>query len=352
MARGRLLIPLLAVGCAVAEAGRMSPEEHGRALFEHEWTVDDPLSSGGDGLGPVYNATSCVACHNQGGVGGAGDRTADVEQRVLGNSTTVLHKHGVDDGYQDWRRKQAGGQLVRRNTPALFGLGLIDGISESAIHANLQGQASDVRGRAGVVEGGGTGRFGWKGDIPSVDAFVRQACAMELGLTNASHAAPADPSRKGTYEPEPDMTEEQIGFLTQFVKKLKRPKDVPEHDGRELFHEAGCVECHTADLDGVEGLYSDLALHDLGQGLASVGGSYGSRAPSLAQARLWRTPPLWGVADSAPYLHDGRADTLYEAIRMHGGQAQRASSAFLVMTPEEQATLQHFLLSLEAPDVD
>ena len=52
--------------------------ETGRQLFQHEWTPGDPLAGGGDGLGPVFNATSCVACHGQGGTGGAGSAELNV----------------------------------------------------------------------------------------------------------------------------------------------------------------------------------------------------------------------------------------------------------------------------------
>ena len=63
----------------------------------------------------------------------------------------------------------------------------------------------------------------------------------------------------------------------------------------------------------------------------------------------WRTPPLWGVADSAPYLHDGRASTLEEAIRLHGGQGADASQRFAQSSPAEQAQLIAFLKTLRAP---
>jgi CxxC motif-containing protein (DUF1111 family) len=63
----------------------------------------------------------------------------------------------------------------------------------------------------------------------------------------------------------------------------------------------------------------------------------------------WRTPPLWGVADSAPYLHDGRAATLEEAILMHGGQGRRAAERFDGLSPTEQSQLVAFLKSLRAP---
>jgi CxxC motif-containing protein (DUF1111 family) len=102
----------------------------------------------------------------------------------------------------------------------------------------------------------------------------------------------------------------------------------------------------------VRGIYSDLLLHRLGGELASGGSSYGRGMPVLVQTRRaaqdksratgslaerarsdeWRTPPLWGVADSAPYLHDGRADTLEEAIRLHSGQADNAARRFAKLT--------------------
>jgi CxxC motif-containing protein (DUF1111 family) len=65
----------------------------------------------------------------------------------------------------------------------------------------------------------------------------------------------------------------------------------------------------------------------------------------------WRTPPLWGLRDSAPYLHDGRAGTIDEAIRLHGGEAAASAQRYRQLTPREQSLLQSFLLSLAAPDV-
>ena len=63
----------------------------------------------------------------------------------------------------------------------------------------------------------------------------------------------------------------------------------------------------------------------------------------------WRTPPLWGVASSAPYMHDGRAATLEEAIAMHGGQGDRAAQNFTQLRPEQQSQLIAFLKTLKAP---
>src|SRR5262249_26209602 len=127
--------------------------------------------------------------------------------------------------------------------------------------------------------------------------------------------------------------------------------------GKHLFNTVGCAECHTPNLGGVEGLYSDLLLHRMGEELVG-GGSYNEPpAPPPSEEPLspgahpseWRTPPLWGVADSAPYLHDGRAATLEEAIRLHGGQGARSAQRFAQLRPEVQTQLIAFLKTLRAP---
>ena len=73
----------------------------------------------------------------------------------------------------------------------------------------------------------------------------------------------------------------------------------------------------------------------------------GSTSPSE-----WRTPPLWGVADSAPYLHDGRAATLAEAIKLHAGQAASSANRFAGLSNVQQEELIAFLNTLRAPSVE
>jgi len=131
--------------------------------------------------------------------------------------------------------------------------------------------------------------------------------------------------------------------------------------GKLAFSKIGCAECHTPSLGSVDGLYSDLLLHRMGQELQG-GGSYNDvprpitpppddSDPSSASPHPgeWRTPPLWGVADSAPYLHDGRAATLEDAIQMHRGQGAAAANKFAGLTPMEKNELVGFLRSLRAP---
>jgi len=383
----------------------------GEVLFKHEWKPRDPLSASGDGLGPVFNATSCVACHNQGGIGGAGGLTHNVttftvrpingvgkarEGVVHARSTkyqeTLAQVHFslpeiaqpplamlVDlPSRQNVERLMfpQGVHISQRNTPALFGAKLIDEIPERAIIANerreqlkwgmspAEGERAPV-GRAPRLAGGRIGRFGWKAQTASLSDFVQAACANELGLGNPGQAQPRPLSRPDYQAPGLDLTLDQCNQLTAYVASLPRPEERnleegPARDqvpaGKKLFNTVGCADCHTPNLGSVEGLYSDLLLHKMGQPLEG-GGSYNEppvplpdvppgEGPSPGE---WRTPPLWGVADSAPYLHDGRAATLEEAILLHDGQAQRAAQRYRELTGAEQAQLIAFLNTLRAP---
>ena len=102
----------------------------------------------------------------------------------------------------------------------------------------------------------------------------------------------------------------------------------------------------------MEGIYSDLLLHDMGMDLADSGSYYGAIEPISTEGvkgQEWRTPPLWGFRDSGPYLHDGRAESLEEAVAMHGGQGEPSARRFFELEPRERLRVQTFLNSLVAP---
>ena len=375
----------------------------GKMLFTHKWTANDPLSRGGDGLGPVFNANSCVECHFQGGLGGSG--------RLEHNVTTFFNPRGGPDGkpsqgvihafatnskYQEnlghvnpafgavvrpnLQQLEAlrnthfdGTQITQRNTPALFGAKLIDDLPERVIFAQERAQKVRWRasggeeapvGRALRLPDGRLGKFGWKAQSATLLDFVQAACANELGLGNPGAAQPT-PLAMTNYKPKGlDLTKEQCEQMTAFIAALPRPLErAPQEDqggrgaahGRELFGAIGCAECHVANLGGLNGIYSDLLVHRMGADLVG-GGSYNAPPPGVPESPgdsplpdEWRTPPLWGVADSAPYLHDGRAATLIDAIRMHAGQASGAAGRFERLSQAQQHDLVHFLRSLRAP---
>jgi CxxC motif-containing protein (DUF1111 family) len=386
----------------------------GRDLFSHEWTAGDPLAAGGDGLGPVFNAASCAACHRQGGAGGGGpvENNVTIFTRVSKESREanqgVVHKFATEDDFRETLTNVSarfpqtsqplladllpsgtsgcispphigtvpGVDITQRNTPALFGANLIDAVPDRLIIANERKQRlkwglsdSDTDdfpvGRAIRLSEGHVGKFGWKAHVGSLSEFVRVACANELGLGNPAQAQPASLS-KTNYRPRGlDLTDQQCNQLTAFVASLPQPKervpDSPEEtrqavSGKKLFGTIGCADCHSPDLGEAKGIYSDLLLHRMGSGLVG-GGTYGDPPPDLPafiegggpQPSEWRTPPLWGVADSAPYLHDGRAATLTDAIKLHAGQATKSAGRFAELPAGQRDELIAFLNTLRAP---
>ncbi len=161
----------------------------------------------------------------------------------------------------------------------------------------------------------------------------------------------------------------QCNQLIEYVRELRPPVLRPAIEasatlGFPIFVSIGCATCHATSLGGVDGLYSDLLLHDLGDRISDSGVYYGGPAPpggvrDLADAKEpqprtsgeagpteWRTAPLWGVADSAPYLHDGRASSLDEAIRLHGGEAAATSTRYMKLNRVDRHDLLAFLQSL------
>jgi CxxC motif-containing protein (DUF1111 family) len=271
-------------------------------------------------------------------------------------------------------------KLSQRNTPALWGAGLIDAIADTVIQDYAAAQkrdTPDVAGRVPRAGEGGVGRFGWRGQTATLRQFVLMACANELGLQTKDHLQPVNPLNTEYKPTGADMSEADIEALVAFVANLPRPIEAKPatsfaaesaRKGEKVFERIGCADCHPRTLGKVNGLFSDLLLHDLGPALedpvepnpeveelkfASYSGN-GSifvekepRDPSLP--RQWRTPPLWGVSDSAPYLHDGRAETLAEAITQHSGQASASAAKFRNLPSADRANLIAFLETLKAP---
>jgi CxxC motif-containing protein (DUF1111 family) len=443
-----------------ALAALSKPGIDGKELFDREWIPNDPRSHAGDGLGPLFNETSCVACHNQGGRGGAGPEAKNAqliaviassnpikprlstksnmvaEREVLklmhagfGNARSiVLHRLSTDENFASIRRTLTGGDdqagfsgrrrsneaggfrfvLSERNTPALFGSGAIDSISDEVLVAAAARKYADfpeVSGRVAKLGNGKIGRFGWKAQQARLSEFVYTACAVELGLDvpgveQAAYVTPtvekslhemAFPNRPEFASKEKhklDLTQQQCDALVDFVARLPKPRQrvaasTEEADylsgGQRLFETVGCAACHKPQLGDVAGIYSDLLLHDMGDALVDGAAYYGPSRNSTEQqdfdkplpgladrekkaelideskltgatSREWRTPPLWGLRDSAPYLHDGRAQNIEQAIALHGGEAKISAQRFEGLARAKQLQLALFLRSLEAPN--
>jgi CxxC motif-containing protein (DUF1111 family) len=420
---------LIALGLAAIGDARAAGEEpsrevnlRGAELFEREWLPATPGVPGPDGLGPVYDETSCIACHNQGGPGGAGPKSTNVE--ILSTSartrkdtesaaehhpgfrdanSVVLHRFGVHPVYKEWRLKLLGQERIanmvesveseikqvqlmedppsrtrvrglpltngllrsERNPPALFGVGLIDALADDVLVTAAEErfpEFPEIRGRVNRLKDGRIGRFGWKAETPDLREFVLSACANELGLEVPGHRqapSPLDPDAKAKGL---DLTLEECDALVAYVRGLRAPfsarpaparESVDVTEGRTLFEGAGCATCHRAHLGDVEGIYSDLLLHDMGPALSDSGSYYGVSNPSSptkgVKTQEWRTPPLWGFRDSGPYLHDGRARDLEQAVAFHDGQATNSAKRFFKLVPAERLLVQAFLRSLRPP---
>ena len=245
-----------------------------------------------------------------------------------------------------------------RNAPALFGSGRIDAIPERRDQGRgAAASPPEVAGRVSRLKDGRVGRFGWKAQVPGLEEFVLTACANEMGLEVTGHHQAPDPLGYGDDDdrPEPDMSDDECRALVTYVGALAAPVEWAGGEwlarGRTVFGRAGCADCHRPSLGGVNGIYSDLLVHDMGPGLNDAAVYYGreseeENSPGVPKSPEWRTPPLWGVADSAPYLHDGRARTLAAAIQLHGGQAKASAARFAALAPAERSQLLDFLGSL------
>ncbi len=402
----------------------------GEMLFFKEWVPNDPASPHGDGLGPVFNESSCVACHGLGAPGGAGPESKNVViLTAITNSgrgvlqglervhpgfrdtrSIVLHRSGTDSTYGSWRRhfledrrekvantrpdaaEEAVEDRIRRiadqttpnsrlrerstrlqaksgltlrvserNSPALFGAGRIDAIPSEVLIEGARLEPAEVRGRVGRNRDGRVNRFGWKAQIAGLHEFVRGACASELGLEVPGHSQSVSPLAPLDKAKGLDLDQADCDALVAYVRALPAPvvvdPDGPQGtrdmgEGRRLFAEVGCAACHAPSLGDVRGIYSDLLLHEMGASLGDSGSSYGIEGPESPGGPSpgeWRTPPLWGFRDSGPYLHDGRAQTLEEAVALHAGQATQAARRFFALTSEGQSQVEAFLKSLVAP---
>lgn len=404
--RAALLATILLAGWSARAAWRwvQSPGpadiRAGQQLFTHKWVPHDPHSAAGDGLGPMFNARSCAECHFQGGVGGGGGMAQNVAAfevlPTLGHPQPtggVIHAFATQPDWSDSpdvvRRLfpivprgvtltavcrtpllKDYDPLVRHsiNTPTLFGAGAIDRLSPTAIrlhHAqrNLaiipQDMALDFQhaapGRLRILPGGRVGKFGWKAQFATLEEFVANACAVEVGLTTPTRKQHLPQRHTEDPDARPDLDRRQFAQLVAFVAELPPPQPPLSLDssivvdrGRELFSAIGCADCHTPDLGGVRGVYSDFCLHDLTDPQTD-GYTATPQVPipdDYPRPSEWKTPPLWGAAQTAPYLHDGTAPTFERAIEAHAGQARHVREKFRNLPAQDCGAVLRFLDSL------
>jgi len=267
-----------------------------------------------------------------------------------------------------------------RVAPPMIGLGLLEAIPEEAILANAAAQAKEKNGIHGrpnqvwddALQKTVMGRFGWKAGQPNLNQQNVHAFSGDMGLTtslrpfddctDAQTACKQAPNGNGP-DGEPEVSDNILRLVLFYSRNLAVParrgvNDAEVLAGKNLFFQAGCDSCHTPKYTTAANAaepelasqvirpYSDLLLHDMGDGLAD------NRTEFQASGRDWRTPPLWGigltqaVSGHTQFLHDGRARNLLEAVLWHGGEAQAAQQQVLSFNAEQRAALLAFLNSL------
>jgi CxxC motif-containing protein (DUF1111 family) len=348
--------------------------ERGRALFAVVFTPET-------GLGPLFNANGCATCHAAPAVGGVGPQIethatafdgAQCEgfdeinggSVVQDSSTPLLLAAGIDG---EPVLPQATG-TGRRTTPDLFGFGLLEAVADDEIlrRADPEDRNNDgISGRATIVPpeepGGATliGRFGKKGQVPDLLDFITDAFIYEQGITSEDEPeeqlVAGNPLPPGVDPaPDPEISEEDLRDVVRFVQLLAPPQALrlswQGEQGKRLFGEIGCASCHAPalrtgrhELRALSGrvvwAYSDLLLHDLGPENADI--CNGEATPAE-----FRTEPLMGLRFSTTFMHDGRATSIEQAIRLHGGEGSRARDKFDRLSSRQRDALLRFLKSL------
>jgi CxxC motif-containing protein (DUF1111 family) len=264
-----------------------------------------------------------------------------------------------------------------RAAPQLVGMGLLEAIPESAILESADPEDADgngISGRIRIVQDPVTrqprlGRFGWKAGQATIRYQAAAALNSDMGVMTSVFPEPdCGTEQSGCGTSGAELSDTDLGNLTKYFALLgirpQRSLDDPTAlSGEELFESTGCASCHvttfvTSEYHPLAELrgqtihpYTDLLLHDMGPELADSLPE-GDPAEGGASGAEWRTAPLWSIGLTAAvnageaYLHDGRARTLDEAIRWHGGEGEAAKQAYLALSAPNQAALIAFLKSL------
>lgn len=358
-----------------------------------------------EGVGPLFIASSCATCHPGDGRGHpvfSLTRFGRMEDGVFNPMRSYggpqLQNRAVA-GFEPERLPESATGVTRLIAPAVTGLGLLEAVDDATIIAMSDPHDEDGDGISGrvqridssdfiadiisiealvddessgrarflPVDGRYIGRFGRKGLTISLLHQTVQAYIEDMGLTTDLVPQDLFNVQIGGFStddvPDPEITADVVNSVVFYLKTLRPPERRSSDDpdvmaGEQLFTEIGCAACHVptlrtgrseiAALNEVEfHPYTDLLLHDMGPELDD------GYTEGIASTSEWRTPPLWGIGlaeqfqgGTAYYLHDGRATTLRDAIRYHGGEGAASRDAFGRLSETDQERLLQFLKSL------
>jgi CxxC motif-containing protein (DUF1111 family) len=333
---------------------------HGDALF------DLPLRDA-DGLGPLYVRSSCSACHDKGvrGPGSVQKMSVVLDDGVTTSpdQSKLPYGHSVRPLLTGDAKTPvvppAGDPSVEvslRVGPPILGRGYLEAILDSEIErvAAEQAKRSDaIHGRInhvvytsepnpdttfGQLAKGDTviGRFGVKARIPTLDDFTADALQGDMGLTTPLRPdeLPNPDGLLDDAKPGVDLTADSVNVRATYIRLTAIPwRPEPDARARALFDDVHCSACHVptlktradypiAVLAGIDApVFTDMLLHDMGDDLAD------GMTEGEATSRDFRTAPLLGLRFDTVFLHDGRARSIDEAIRMHDGSGSEAAES-------------------------
>jgi len=395
----------------------LSKHVDGDAGFEALFVAGGPINAG---LGPIYNNTSCRGCHVQDGRGAPpgpgeplssmlirlslpGDQPGSAPSGIPGfggqlqtkslrwlkpealvNITYSPINGTYGDGTQytlqkpeyhltdNYKPLPAGYLTSPRVAPIVFGLGLLEAITDADLMKNADPDDANhdgISGRVNMVynvqtKGLSVGRFGLKANTPTLLQQCAGAYNQDMGITTpvfpdeSSLGQDQYPGKSDNVEV--DMT--TLKAVTTYTQTLGVParrnvNDATIREGQKIFSDAKCASCHiptmktgTHEIAALSNQtihpYTDLLLHDLGNDLSD------ERPDFVATGNEWRTAPLWGIgltglaSGHTFFLHDGRARNITEAILWHGGEGAAARDYFKNLAIDKRAALLKFLESL------
>jgi CxxC motif-containing protein (DUF1111 family) len=366
--------------------------------FAQDQDVYETNHSVETGLGPVYNSTACVSCHENPNSGGASQFT---ELRVGHNDENgnfVNPTIFINDGKNTITGRsivndRAIGPEAQEHIPATetiralraalntLGDGFVEAIDDKTLIAIAERQPELSEGRvhgevvqAPIFEAPGqtrVGRFGWKDQHSSLLSFIGDAYLNEMGITNRLRPTDVTTVLKTTKDPEDQPDNLGLADIDHFAQFI-RGTMVPPRDtalaatpaairGGELFRRVGCAACHVESIttapagtiidggmfivpdalgDKIIHPFGDFLLHDIGtgDGIVQVG-------PQDTANKL-RTAPLWGLRTKPRFMHDLQSLSLEDAISRHEGEASEPAKRFTELSPEDKQALITFLNSL------
>lgn len=407
------------------------------ALFDHgDGSFERPFKAAkknlehyaSDGLGPLYNSTSCEGCHVADGRAAApseekghegllfrvsvpgkgmhggpkhhpvyGGQLAD--QAVEGHNPEVLPMISYEetqgeypDGTKFSLRKPVydlsetfygplgdDAMTSPRLAMGLVGVGLLDAIDPEDIKRNADPEDKDEDGISGKVnmvwdveqKKNSVGKYGWKAETPTLRQQIADAAVNDMGISNPlfQEQSCGEGQKKcqegphGNIGDDFELMETELNHIEVYLEFLAVPaRDPVVHPraqaGEKLFKELSCNVCHKDTWETgrshrqwrlrkqIIHPYTDLLLHDMGEGLAD------NRPTYDATGTEWRTPPLWGIGMTkrvnghTDFLHDGRARNLEEAILWHDGEAKKGKEEFMKLDVDKREAVLTFLRTL------